>query len=102
VQIGSDSAFDRDDRLSLILCQRQLPDGERWLEIATGPTGDRHDILQRSDDTLTVKPWPFADKEFTVCIDACYLTQMKFETDCELVMALKQSPINSIEWHFVA
>ena len=42
------------DRLSLILCQRQLPEGERFLEISKGPTGERHDILKRADDTLTV------------------------------------------------
>jgi hypothetical protein len=90
------------DRLSLILCQRQIPEGERWLEIATGPTGERHDLIQRGDDKLTVKPWPFQDKEFTVRVDACYLTQMKFESDRELVETLKQAPIKSIEWHFAA
>jgi Protein of unknown function (DUF3891) len=90
------------DRLSLILCQQQIPDGERWLEIAVGPTGERHDIIQRSDNKLTVKPWPFEDKEFTVRVDACYPTQMKFESDRELVETLKQAPIKSIEWHFAA
>jgi hypothetical protein len=90
------------DRLSLILCQRQIPDGQRWLEIATGPTGDRHDILQRGDDTLTVKPWTFKEKEFTVRVDACYPTQMKFENNRELVESLQQAPIKSIEWNFAA
>jgi Protein of unknown function (DUF3891) len=90
------------DRLSLILCQRQIPDGERWLEIATGPTGERHDLIQRGDDTLTVKPWPFQDKAFTVRVDACYPPQMKFQTDRELVESLQQAPIKPIEWHFAA
>lgn len=88
------------DRLSLILCQRQLPDGERFLEISKGPTGDRHDILKRPDDTLTVKPWPFIDEKFTVRVDASYLTQMKFESNEELVISLKQAKISSIEWKF--
>jgi Protein of unknown function (DUF3891) len=89
------------DRLSLILCQRQLPDGERWLEISTGPTGERHDILQHADDTLTVKPWPFKDKEFTVRVDACYPTQIKFANNRELVESLQHASTSSIEWTFI-
>ena len=90
------------DRLSLILCQQQIPDGERWLEIAKGPTGEQHDIIQRGDKTLTVKPWPFKDEKFTVRVDASHLTQMKFQSDEELVESLKHAPISSIEWTFVA
>jgi Protein of unknown function (DUF3891) len=89
------------DRLSLILCQRQIPEGERWLEIAKGPTGEQHDIIQLNDKTLTVKPWPFKDKEFKLRIDATYITQMKFDSDRELVTALQHAPIKSIEWTFV-
>jgi hypothetical protein len=90
------------DRLSLILCQRQIPDGERFLEIAKGPEGDRHDLLQRGDKTLTVKPWPFTDQKFTVRVDASLLTQMKFDSDEELIASLQHAPISSIEWTFAA
>ena len=90
------------DRLSLILCQQQIPDGERWLEIAKGPTGEQYDILQRGDRTLTVKPWPFNQKQFTVRVDAAHLSQMKFDNDRELVESLKHAPISSLEWTFVA
>jgi hypothetical protein len=37
------------DRLSLILCQQELPDDERFLEISKGPDDRRYDIMQRSD-----------------------------------------------------
>jgi hypothetical protein len=90
------------DRLSLILCQRQIPDGERFLEIAKGPEGERYDLLQRSDKTLTVKPWPFKDKKFTVRVDASLLTQMTFDSDEELIASLQHAPISSIEWTFAA
>jgi Protein of unknown function (DUF3891) len=89
------------DRLSLILCQRQLPDGERVLEIDKGPTGDRHDILKRADDTLTVRPWPFRAAKFTVRVDASYLTQMKFESNEELTESLREAPMRALEWNFV-
>ncbi len=89
------------DRLSLILCQRQLPDGERLLEISKGPTGERHNILQRADQTLSIEPWPFKDKLFTVRVDACYPTQIKFESNQKLVESLQQAATKSIEWTFV-
>jgi Protein of unknown function (DUF3891) len=89
------------DRLSLILCQQQLPEGERFLEVAKGPTGERHDILKRVDTSLTVKPWPFKDENFKIHVDACYPTQMKFDNNTELVESLQQAPIKSIEWTFI-
>lgn len=89
------------DRLSLILCQRQLPEGERFLEISKGPTGERHDILKRADDTLTVTPWPFKDEAFTVRVDASILKQMEFKNNQELVNALQQATITSLTWDFV-
>jgi hypothetical protein len=90
------------DRLSLILCQQQIPEGERILEIAKGPDGNRHDIFQRADKTLNVQPWPFKDEKFTVRVDAAYLTQMQFDSNRELVEALHYAPMGAIEWTFVA
>ena len=89
------------DRLSLILCQRQLPEGERFLEISKGPTGEQHDILKRPDHSLLVKSWPFKVDNFTVRVDAAYLTQMKFDSSEELSSVLRDAPMQSIEWNFV-
>lgn len=89
------------DRLSLILCNRNLPVGERALEIAKGPEGKRYDVVQMKDEQVTVKPWPFEDEEFTVNVEACYLNQVKFEDDAELTEALQVAPIEVLEWTFV-
>jgi hypothetical protein len=89
------------DRLSLILCKRELPVGERALEIAKGPDGQRYDVVQLNDDKVTVKPWPFEEEPFTVNVEACYLTQVTFENDAELTQALQTAPIHPIEWTFV-
>lgn len=89
------------DRLSLILCMRQLPDGERYLEISSGPDGKRYDVIQRSDQSVYVNPWPFKEPEFTVEVEASYLSQVKFNADAELTQALKQAPIKVLEWKFM-
>jgi Protein of unknown function (DUF3891) len=89
------------DRLSLILCQQELPADERWLEISKGPDDERYDIMQRSDDLVTVKPWPFEDEKFTVNIEACNVTQLKFKNSAELSQTLQEAPIKVLEWTFV-
>ncbi|MEH2108917.1 DUF3891 family protein [Nostoc sp.] len=89
------------DRLSLILCQEQLPDDERFLEISKGPEGQRYDIMQRSDNLVGVKPWPFQDNKFTVNVEACDLSQVKFESSTELTKALQEAPIKVLEWTFI-
>ncbi|MBD2728949.1 DUF3891 family protein [Nostoc sp. FACHB-892] len=89
------------DRLSLILCQQELPDDERFLEISKGPEGQRYDIMQRSDNLVVVKPWPFQDDKFTVNVEACELSQVKFDSNTELTQALQEAPIKVLEWTFV-
>ncbi|WP_445638391.1 DUF3891 domain-containing protein [Nostoc sp. DSM 114161] len=89
------------DRLSLILCQHELPADERFLEISKGPDDRRYDIMQRSDKSVVVKPWPFQEEKFTVNIEACDLSQIKFESNTELTQALQQAPIKVLEWTFV-
>ncbi|MDZ8187910.1 MAG: DUF3891 family protein [Nostoc sp. ChiSLP02] len=89
------------DRLSLILCKQELPADERFLEISKGPDGQRYDIMQRSDNLVVVEPWPFQNDKFTVNIEACELSQVKFESSSELIQALQQAPIKVLEWTFV-
>ncbi|MBD2342520.1 DUF3891 family protein [Calothrix sp. FACHB-156] len=89
------------DRLSLILCQQELPADERWLEISKGPDDQRYDIMQRSDNLVTVNPWPFEDEKFTVNIEACDLSKLKFKNSAELSQALQEAPLKILEWTFV-
>lgn len=88
------------DRLSLILCNRMLPAGERALEIATLPDGNRYDVIERSDG-VRVKPWPFLEEKFTVNVEATYLEKLKFDSNEELSQSLQTSPIKTLEWTFV-
>jgi hypothetical protein len=88
------------DRLSLILAQRQVPEDGRALEITHGIDGQRYDLRCLENGCLTVEPWPFQEDEFTVNVESSQLTQLKFDSDAELVTALKQAPISSLAWTF--
>jgi hypothetical protein len=88
------------DRLSLILCQQELPDRERWLEISPGPDGVRYDILQRADETVVVEPWPFRRDHFEVSVDAYHLQQLSFKSNDEFAQALQATPATLLRWTF--
>ena len=89
------------DRLSLILCNHVLPADERALEIAKTADGQRYDVIERSDGSVTVMPWPFQEDQFTVNVEACYLEQLKFDSNDELTEALQTARIKTLEWSFV-
>lgn len=86
------------DRFSLILVQKKIPEDERALEITSGIDGQRYDVRELSDGHLTVEPWPFEDEKFTVNVEACYLSELKYESSDELIEALQKAPIKILEW----
>jgi hypothetical protein len=58
-------------------------------------------VIKLSDGNVTVKPWPFEKEEFTVNVEASYLSQVKFDKSEELTEALQTAPIKLLEWTFV-
>jgi hypothetical protein len=89
------------DRLSLILAQQEVPEAGRALEITSGIDGQRYDIRALEDGRVTVEPWPFEDKEFTVNVEAAHLSELKFKSNEELIAALQTAPVKVLEWTFV-
>lgn len=88
------------DRMSLILCQRQVPMGDRVLEVTTGPDGQDYFVRQLDSGDLAVEPWPFKPTTFTVEVEACILNQLKFQDQEELSNALKNAPRQQLTWTF--
>lgn len=88
------------DRLSLILCMKQIPARERRLEIITYTDGQRYEIQQRPDGTLLIDPWPFAQDTIEVAIEFTALKQLKFKNSAELSKALQQAEISTHVWEF--
>jgi hypothetical protein len=85
------------DRLSLILCRRELPEAERALEVSPGPDGTRYEVLCH-DDVVKVQPWPFEETRFTVSVEAMNLEQMRFQNDQALRRALQAAPLVELTW----
>ncbi len=89
------------DRLSLILSQRMLPDMGRALEITSGIDEQRYEVRELKDGKVTVEPWPFRPKEFTVNLESLHLTELKYKSSSALVEALQTAPVKPLEWTFI-
>jgi len=87
------------DRLSLILCRRELPEMGRRSEIHSGPDGRRYDVCRpRPDGPVQVRPWPFAVPRFEVSVEALTLNRLQFRDDADLAQALREAPIETLSW----
>lgn len=87
------------DRLSLILCQRQLPDKERALEIMPGEDDTPpHAVVQRADGTLALSPYPYADETVTVYIERRVVKQVKFTSTAQFRKVVEAADVERIEW----
>lgn len=87
------------DRLSLILAQQKIPMAGRALEITHDLDDQLYTVRQLEDGCLTVNPWPF-EEDFTVNVEACYLSELKYKSNDALRKALHQAPIKVLEWTF--
>jgi len=89
------------DRLSLILCKRELPDGERWLDICNGPDDQLYRVMQQADNTVKLDPWPYEVNRVTFSVEARKLKQLKFESDIAFRKAIQEAEVEKREWEFV-
>jgi hypothetical protein len=87
------------DRMSLILCRHELPEAERALEVSDGPDGTHYEV-RYCDNRVIIQPWPFAEPQFSVYVEAIMLSQLSFKDDAELQSALKAEPITYLSWAF--
>lgn len=88
------------DRMSLILCRRELPERQRELDVAPDKHGEMIRVMQREDGTLRVTPWIFENDELVVSIEVRRLRQLKFESEAALQEALDGAKIEIREWRF--
>jgi hypothetical protein len=88
------------DRLSLILCQQQIPDNNRKLEINDGPDGRKYYIYfaKSESGSVSVFPWCFKENKIKVYVETSHLSQISYQDNQELTKALKNAPRQYKEW----
>jgi len=88
------------DRLSLILCRRQIPERERALDVAPDKEANMIRLMQREDGSLCLEPWVLEDDELNVSIEVRRLNQLAFEDEDEFLQVLTDAEIEIRKWHF--
>jgi hypothetical protein len=88
------------DRCSLILCQDEIPEAGRRLEVQRGTKNIRHFLWQRDDKTIGVEAWPFEEEKFSVDVEVQQLKQLRFENEAALRRALQEARVEFRSWMF--
>ena len=70
------------DAFSLLLAQHEIQPEGRLVEVSGGPDKKQYKLMQNKNGTLTVKPWPFERKSFTLNMETRLLTTLQF-TSCD-------------------
>ncbi len=85
------------DTFSLVLACRQMPFGERRVEIEK-VEGTRYFAWCRADGTLGVEPWPYQVESFEVGVDTHALRQLTFASEDALARALETARPTERRW----
>ena len=88
------------DRLSLILCQDQVPHMQRQIEINQTINNERYFISEKEDQTLTVSPWVFDTAQFEINVPSFIIEGSSFESIAQFRTALDNAKINFKAWKF--
>ena len=86
------------DACSLLICQEKQQPEKRKMEISVGPDKKMYHLVQVDEATLTVEPWPFEAKTFTVSFEWRLIKQLQFSSSAQFREAFQQAAINETKW----
>jgi hypothetical protein len=87
------------DACSLLLCQDLLQPEKRKLEVSTGPDKKMNYLVQIDDETITVDPWPFEAKDFTIRFEYRIIKQLQFESSEQFRKAFLKANVKEQTWN---
>lgn len=88
------------DRCSLILCQDNVPQAGRKLEVQATPSGEKTFLFESNDGSIVVEPWPFEEDNFEVSVEIHELSELAYESDEDLLEALRNAKVTYRSWQF--
>lgn len=86
------------DACSLLLCQCSLQPEKRKLEISTGPDKKMYHVVQTSDETITIEPWPYETKSFNISFEYRIIKQLQFASSADFRKAFLKAPVEEQVW----
>lgn len=86
------------DACSLLIWQYKLQPENRKLEISTGPDKKVYHLLQTGDEAISIDPWPFEEKSFTVSFEYRIIKQLQFTSSKNFRKAFLKAPAEEKIW----
>lgn len=86
------------DACSLLLCECRLQPENRKLEISMGPDKKTYHLMQTSDESITIEPWPFEISNFFISFEYRNLMKLQFESSADLRKTFLKTNVEEQVW----
>jgi hypothetical protein len=86
------------DAFSLLLAQHEVQPENRTIEVSRGPDNKQYKLMQNDNGSLTVKPWPFDEKSFSLTLESRVLTTLQFKSCDQFKKELAEAAIVEKVW----
>jgi hypothetical protein len=86
------------DAFSLLLAQHEVQPENRVVEISSGPDKKQYKLMQNKNGSLTVKPWPFEGKAFTLNLETRLLGTLQFNSCDQFKKELAEAKVIEKVW----
>jgi hypothetical protein len=86
------------DAFSLLICKQEMQPEKRRTEISTGPDKKMYHLVQLSENTLSVDPWPFEATSFSVNHDYRLIEQIQFNSSAQFRAAFLAADTKEKRW----
>ncbi|MET0636795.1 MAG: DUF3891 family protein [Chitinophagaceae bacterium] len=86
------------DALSLLICKGEFQDGQRSIEISTGPDNKTYQLKKVNDQTLTVHPWPFSVPSIDISFESRNMTNIQFSSSAQFRKLFMETAVTEKTW----
>lgn len=86
------------DAFSLLICQELIQSEQRSIEISQGPDNIKYQLYSLGQNILTVSPWPFQSKSFTVHHESRLINKVKFSSSAEFRKYFIEAKVKENSW----
>lgn len=89
------------DAFSLLICQDLVQSEQRSMEISQGPGNITYQLYSLGKNMLTVFPWPFQTKAFTVHHESRLIKKVQFKSATEFRKYFNESKVQENSWKLI-
>ena len=88
------------DAFSLLICMDRIQPEGRKMDISETPDGTVNQTFYKSENVISVDPWPFKNDTFTVFYEFKIVEQLKFKSVEEFDAVCSQTQVQRQEFIF--